>query len=193
LGTGDIAWGLIIGTGLSAVILSVPADTLGLLVRVVVGSVVGGFFGVSCLSMFLLRSLYDYDHGFGERADSMVIGGFIGIFVGGVSAYAIFKIKQVATAQDQWRFADPKNVAVITLKSITMGGGPILRVTHDAEDGMWQFLDGSTVSQENASVVSLEEITRSDPSVMQLADLPLGWYADRSAADEPWRRGRKRT
>ncbi len=91
-------------------------------------------------------------------------------------------------SQDQWPFADPKNVAVITLKSITMGGSPILHVTHDADDGMWQFLDGSTVSEANASVVSLETIARIDPSVMELADLPLGWYADRSAVGEPWRR-----
>jgi hypothetical protein len=31
----------------------------------------------------------------------------------------------------QWPFTDPKNVAVITLKSITMGGSPILYVSHD--------------------------------------------------------------
>jgi hypothetical protein len=93
-------------------------------------------------------------------------------------------------SENQWPFADPKNVAVITLKSIVKGSGPILHVTHDADDGAWQFLDGSTVSEENASVVSLEEITRIDPSVTELADLPLGWYADRSAASEPWRRGK---
>ncbi len=68
------------------------------------------------------------------------------------------------------------------------GDKPILHVTHDADDGMWQFLDGTTVSEENASIVRLEEITRIDPTVMDLADLPLGWYADRSAASEPWRR-----
>jgi hypothetical protein len=56
---------------------------------------------------------------------------------------------------------------------------------------MWQFLDGSSASEENASVVSMEEITQIDPSVMELADLPLGWYAYRSAADEPWRRGKR--
>ncbi len=94
-------------------------------------------------------------------------------------------------SQDQWPFDDPKNVAVITLKSIVKGGKPILYVTHDAEDGTWQFLDGSTVSQENASVVGLEEISQIDPTVMELADLPLGWYACRSAASEPWLRGKR--
>jgi len=89
---------------------------------------------------------------------------------------------------DQWPFADPENVAVITLKSIAMGRTPVLHVTHDAEDGMWQFLDGSTVSEEDASIVALETITRIDFSVMELADLPLGWYAYRSTPHEPWRR-----
>ena len=94
--------------------------------------------------------------------------------------------------QNQWPFADPRNVAVITLKAIVKGGKPILLVTRDTDDGAWQFLDGGTVSEENAPIVSLEEITRIDPSVMALADLPLGWYADRSAANEPWQCGRKR-
>ena len=97
-----------------------------------------------------------------------------------------------STDKDKWPFADPKNVAVITLKSIVKGGKPILHVAHDADDGMWQFLDGTTVSEENASVVSLEEITRIDPTVMELADLPLGWYAYRSAPSDPWRRGERR-
>jgi hypothetical protein len=92
------------------------------------------------------------------------------------------------TAQGRWSFADPKNVAVITLKSITKGTSPILYVTHDADDGAWQFLDGSSVSEENASVVCLETITRIDSSVVELADLPLGWYAYRSAPNQEWQR-----
>jgi len=39
-------------------------------------------------------------------------------------------------SQEQWPFADPKDVAVVTLKSLAMGGNPILHVTHDAEDGI---------------------------------------------------------
>ena len=50
--------------------------------------------------------------------------------------------RQVVKSRDQWPFADPKDVAVITLKSIAMGGSPVLHVTHDADDGMWQYLDG---------------------------------------------------
>lgn len=100
----------------------------------------------------------------------------------------LWEAVQDASRRINWPFADPRNTAVITLKSITMGGSPILRVTHDAEDGMWQFLDGSTVSEDNSSVVSLEDITRIDPSVMELADLPLGGAAWRSTTNEPWQR-----
>jgi hypothetical protein len=115
---------------------------------------------------------------------------FLIVWLFGTGSLLLRKEKQIVKSQDQWPFGDPKNVAVITLKSITMGGSPILHVTHDADDRMWQFLDGSTVSEANASVVSLEEITQIDPSLMELADLPLGWYADRSAPSEPWRRGK---
>jgi hypothetical protein len=36
-----------------------------------------------------------------------------------------------------WPFADPKNVAVYTVKSIWKLGKPILYVYHDEDDGAW--------------------------------------------------------
>jgi hypothetical protein len=95
------------------------------------------------------------------------------------------------TTKNPWPFADPKNVAVITLKSIVSGDKPILYVTHDADDGGWQFLDGSLVSEKDASVVLLEEITQIDPTVLELADLPLGSFASREAPSSPWQRDNK--
>ncbi|MGC4007164.1 MAG: hypothetical protein QM811_30160 [Pirellulales bacterium] len=64
---------------------------------------------------------------------------------------------------------------------------PILYAVHD-EDGGWQFLDGGTVSDEDASVVSLKQIVELDPTVNALSDLPRGWAAERDAVDEPWQR-----
>lgn len=87
-----------------------------------------------------------------------------------------------------WPFTDPENLAVFTLKRITRGGSPILRVCHDEDDGAWQFLDGGEVSVEEASLVCLQEMTRLDPSVLELADLPLGWVAERASPGEPWQR-----
>ena len=37
--------------------------------------------------------------------------------------------------EKNWRFADPENAAVITLKQIVNEGEPILHVTHDSDDG----------------------------------------------------------
>jgi|RhiMetdeSRZDD1v2_1073273.scaffolds.fasta_scaffold342507_2 hypothetical protein len=37
-------------------------------------------------------------------------------------------------------------------------------------------------------LVDRGEIVRFDPTVQELADLPLGWYAWRNAVGEPWQR-----
>jgi hypothetical protein len=87
-----------------------------------------------------------------------------------------------------WPFADPENLAVFTLKRIVRGDAPILRVAHDEDDGGWQFLDGGEVAVKEAALVSLREIIRIDPSILGLADLPLGWVADRAGPGEPWQR-----
>ena len=89
---------------------------------------------------------------------------------------------------ENWPFADPENLAVFTLKRIVRGESPILRVTHDEEDGGWQFLDGGEVVVEEASLVSLRFVTQVDPSVLELADMPLGWVAERASPGEPWQR-----
>jgi hypothetical protein len=68
------------------------------------------------------------------------------------------------------------------------GGHPILLVSHD-EDGDWQFLDGSDDPQvEDGVIVCLSHVLERGPSIADLADLPTGWIAWRSTADEPWRR-----
>lgn len=89
---------------------------------------------------------------------------------------------------DDWPFDDPENVATMTVRQVTHGGQPILLVSHDADDGMWQFLTGGPVEMVDAMIVSLREVYQIDPSIAELADLPLGWQAWRSSAGEPWQR-----
>jgi hypothetical protein len=43
-----------------------------------------------------------------------------------------------------WPFEDPANTAAITTRLVLDDGAPILLVTHDLEDGGWQFLSGTT-------------------------------------------------
>ncbi len=86
----------------------------------------------------------------------------------------------------EWPFADPENVAAFCCRHI-LDGRPILRVTHDEEDGAWQILcgDDSHVS-EDGRLVCLGCMVKRDESLVPLADLPLGWCADRQDADSPW-------
>ncbi|WP_337100108.1 hypothetical protein [Paenibacillus sp. YIM B09110] len=85
-----------------------------------------------------------------------------------------------------WLFKDPPNVAVITTTKIVNMGFPILHVSHDEDDGMWQFHDGSELNVEDGRVVSLQEIVAIDPGLMELHDLPEGWIAWRNNTGEEW-------
>lgn len=92
------------------------------------------------------------------------------------------------TVQEAWPFDDPPNLAVITTREVLEQGAAILFVSHDEDDGGWQFLTGGPALEEDARVVALRRIVALDPSVGELADLPLGWQATRRAALEAWRR-----
>ncbi|QTQ11698.1 hypothetical protein HRI96_05490 [Treponema parvum] len=81
----------------------------------------------------------------------------------------------------KWLFNDEKTTMVLTTKRIINKINPISIVTHDGEDGMWQFLDKGELNEESAAVVSLEEIVLLDASLMSLYDLPLGWTAEKNS------------
>ena len=80
-------------------------------------------------------------------------------------------------------------MAVFTTTHVLRLRQPILRVTHDDEDGAWQFHAGVQQSSVgDAMIVALSEIVEHDPTVCELADLPCGWCAEREAIGSPWRR-----
>ncbi len=88
-----------------------------------------------------------------------------------------------------WPFDQPRDCAVITLRSIISGDRPILHVSHDADDHGWQFLDGSDeVDMADAAVVSLASVVLRDSTLLQVADIPPGWIASRTSVDSPWQR-----
>ncbi len=94
----------------------------------------------------------------------------------------------------QWKFRDPPNVAVIANRRAVTGGDWIAHVSHDAEDGGWQFhtADPGPLNDADAIVVSLRNIVQLDESVEDLADLPLGWHAWRDSKAAPWQRAKLR-
>jgi len=87
-----------------------------------------------------------------------------------------------------WRFANSPDTVVVTLERILRGDSSLVLVTHDAEGGGWQFLDGEHVFEEDGAIVLLGEMVQFDPSLLELADLPAGWCAWREAPDRPWQR-----
>lgn len=93
---------------------------------------------------------------------------------------------------DKWPFEDTPMVAVITLKSIINDGKPILFVTHDEGDGGWQFLDGGPINTADAKIVSLRSMLLWDPTIAQIADLPMGWSASRKSLQDAWNRKRQK-
>lgn len=93
----------------------------------------------------------------------------------------------------EWPFADPPNVAVFTSATILDGADWIHYVTHDDDDGAWQFHPyRGPASEADGQVVSLELVSQLDPRILELADMPCGWHAWRDAPDAPWRRQKKK-
>ena len=91
-----------------------------------------------------------------------------------------------------WRFHDPPNTASITTVNVLERRLPIMLVTHDAADGMWQFLCGTTNDDADGRVVGLATVLDLDPSVGELSDLPLGWRAWRTDPTGHWQRAPSR-
>ena len=87
--------------------------------------------------------------------------------------------------QEDWRFSEPRNLAVITTRQVISENHPILYVLHDGE---WQFHTGENINEEDAKVVGLSEIVKRDPSISALADLPIAWIATRKSQNEDWQR-----
>ncbi len=86
-------------------------------------------------------------------------------------------------------FDDPPALAVLVNRDIVRGNAWTAYVSHDADDGGWQFHNASRQALEkDVMVISLREMLDLDPSLAELHDLPLGWYAWREQKDGKWHR-----
>jgi hypothetical protein len=74
------------------------------------------------------------------------------------------------------------------MRQILDGSEPILLVVHDEDDNCWQFIGTTDASVAESKAVSLEEIVRLDPTVLEVADLPPGWQAVRDEVAGEWTR-----
>jgi hypothetical protein len=95
-------------------------------------------------------------------------------------------------AKGSWPFLDPPNTAVFTTLGVLDGDDWVHCVSHDQDDGAWQFhsLRGPASLRE-AALVSLEQMLRVEPGIEELADLPAAWHAWRDDENGPWTRAPK--
>jgi len=85
-----------------------------------------------------------------------------------------------------WKFPDPPHTGVFLSETVHNGTEAVTYVSHDAADGAWQFL-GDSMTDGGGPVLSCfhHPIDR-DPSLVELADLPMGWCAERLQVGETW-------
>lgn len=83
---------------------------------------------------------------------------------------------------------------VLTSRNVMYEGWPVLLVVHhDDEHETWGFVNGSgdtEAAADAAMMVHVQHVLDLDPSIEQLADLPLGWQAWRESCEAEWLRGR---
>ncbi len=84
-------------------------------------------------------------------------------------------------------FDEAPHLGVVTTRPV-LAGAPILMVSHDSDDGGWQFLCGTTNDPKDGCIVHLSEIVAKDETVSEVADLPLGWIAFRAELGGEWQR-----
>ena len=89
---------------------------------------------------------------------------------------------------EPWPWDQAPNVAAVTVRSV-LEGGPVLIVSHDADDDGWQFLDGRDVDASEARLIAMRKVLVIDPTLRDVADLPPGWMARRDHAEGAWTRG----
>lgn len=94
-----------------------------------------------------------------------------------------------SNAQNLKHFNEALNTPVYTTKFVLNEKKTITYVTHDFEDGAWQFFSSDNFDsyEEVAKIVSLEQIIKIDATLVELADLPLGYIATRKDSHDQWK------
>jgi len=87
------------------------------------------------------------------------------------------------------KFEDSLNTAVFATKFIIVDKKDITIVRHEPEDGRWTFFSNDKYEnyEEVAKAVALGQIIEIDSTILQIADLPKGYYASRKSKQDKWK------
>lgn len=86
-----------------------------------------------------------------------------------------------------WKFSDLPHTKAYLSETVHKKEESVTYVSHDA-DGDWQFL-GDRMNEGGGPVLScLHHPIDNDPTLAELHDLPLNWYATRERPGAPWQR-----
>ena len=97
--------------------------------------------------------------------------------------FNFFKKKENST----FRFTEPENTACFVCDHVLSKQRPILFVSHEADDGCWQFLCGQNDHIEsNIKIISLKQATEIDQTINDLFEMPLGIGAERVSINDKW-------
>jgi hypothetical protein len=97
--------------------------------------------------------------------------------------FNLFKKK----AQSNFKFSEKESTACFSCDHVVNKERPILYVSHDAEDGSWQFLCGQDdYTEANGKIISLKNATEIDETINDLYEMPLGVSAKRESVNAKW-------
>ena len=85
-------------------------------------------------------------------------------------------------------FKETYSTAVFTTKFVINDKKEITYVTHEKEDGAWQFFSNDNFDNfdDVAKVVALGEIIKIDTTILEIADLAEGFSAHRKFKGDRW-------
>lgn len=85
------------------------------------------------------------------------------------------------------KFKEPENTAVFTTSFVIIDKKDNTTAYHEKDDGAWQFFSDDHFEnfEEVAKIVSLGEVIKMDSSLLELADMPVGYYAHKKSKDIP--------
>ena len=89
---------------------------------------------------------------------------------------------------NSWPFDQSPNTAALTTRQVLDNKAAIRVVIHYADDNSWAFLCGETDGEKDGRVIAMSEAVKLDSSLLQVADLPPGWRAERAGRDGEWAR-----